>query len=397
MVGVDLLDLILIIIAVCFAVSGYRQGFVVGVLSFVGFVGGLLIGLWLVPLVMARFTASLVVSTVSLCVVLILAVLGQVLATSIGGRLRSELTWRPVQAVDQAAGAGVSVVSVLLVSWFLGLALVNSTMPVVSSQVRDSAVLGGMKQVLPSNAQNWFRSFAAVLDRSGFPQVFAPFTHEQIANVPAPDPAVLNSSAVVKARASIVKVVGNAPSCGKQIEGSGFVYSDQHVMTNAHVVGGVTHPTVQIGGVGKLYRATVVLFDPASDVAVLYVPSLTAAPLNFDASGSGGRDAVVAGFPEDGPFTPVAARIRQEIDAQGQDIYQRSQANRDIFSLYAQVLQGNSGGPLLTPTGAVYGMVFAKSLQDASTGYALTTNQVTPDARQGERATAAVNTEGCAI
>ena len=393
----DLLDLILIIVAVCFAVSGYRQGFVVGVLSFVGFVGGLLLGLWLVPIIMQRFTTSLVVSTISLCAVLVLAVLGQVLATSLGGRVRREMTWRPVQAVDQSAGAAVSVISVFLVAWFLGLALVNSTMPVVSQQVRGSALLNGMKVVLPASAQSWFRSFANVLDRSGFPQVFAPFTHEQIANVPAPDPAVLNQAGVVSARKSIVKIVGNAPSCGKQIEGSGFVFSSQHVMTNAHVVGGVTHPTVQIGGEGRLYRSTVVLFDPTSDVAVLYVPGLPSTPLSFDTSGTSGDNAVVAGFPEDGPFTPVAARIRQEIQAQGQDIYQHGQATRDIFSLFAQVLQGNSGGPLLTSTGKVYGVVFAKSLEDSSTGYALTASQVSQDAKQGQDATTAVNTEGCAI
>lgn len=395
----DLLDLILIIVAIAFAVSGYRQGFVVGVLSFVGFVGGLLLGLWLVPMVIQRFTpnTSLVVSTISLCAVLVLAVLGQVFATSIGGRVRREITWRPVQAVDQSAGAAVSVISVLLVAWFLGLALVNSTMPVVAQQVRNSALLNGMRTVLPANASSWFSSFANVLDKSGFPQVFAPFTHEQIANVPPPDPAVLNQSGVVKAQNSIVKIVGNAPSCGKQIEGSGFVYAAQHVMTNAHVVGGVTHPTVQVGGEGHLYRATVVLFDPTSDIAVLYVPGLRSAPLAFDTSGTSGNTAVVAGFPEDGPFTPVAARIRQEIQAQGQDIYQRGSATRDIFSLFAQVLQGNSGGPLLTSTGEVYGVVFAKSLEDASTGYALTANQVKNDAHDGASATSAVDTEGCAI
>lgn len=393
----DLLDLILVIVAAAFAVSGYRQGFVVGVLSFVGFVGGLMLGLWIVPILMQRFTPTLVISTISLCAVLVLAVIGQVLATTLGGRLRREITWRPVQAVDQTAGAAVSVISVLLVAWFLGLALVNSTMPVVSQQVRNSALLNGMKQVLPADAQSWFRSFATVLDRSGFPQVFAPFTHEQIANVPAPDPAVLSEAGVMKARRSIVKIVGNAPSCGKQIEGSGFVFAPQHVMTNAHVVGGVTSPTVQIGGVGIHYNATVVLFDPTSDIAVLYVPELRSTPLTFDTAGTSGDNAVVAGFPEDGPFTPVAARIRQEIQAQGQDIYQRGSATRDIFSLYAQVLQGNSGGPLLTPTGEVYGVVFAKSLEDSSTGYALTANQVGSDARQGSAATSSVDTQGCAI
>ena len=393
----DLLDLLLVVVACCFAVSGYRQGFVVGMLSLVGFVGGLVLGLWLVPLVSARFTATLVVSTLSLCAVLAFAVLGQVAATTMGSKLRREMTWRPVQRVDQVAGAAVSVISMLLVSWFLGLALVNSALPVVSQQVRNSAVLSAMKQVMPEQAQSWFRSFADTLDRTGFPQVFAPFTRETIINVPAPDPAVLNEPAVVNDRSSIVKIVGNAPSCGKQIEGSGFVFSQDHVMTNAHVVGGVTHPTVQIDGTGRLYHATVVLFDPESDVAVLYVPGLDATPLQFDSGGVSGNPAVVAGFPEDGPFTAVAARIRQEINAQGQDIYQQSAASRDIFSIYAQVLQGNSGGPLLSPDGKVYGVVFAKSLDDSETGYALTANQVAPDAQQGANAVSAVNTQGCAV
>jgi len=393
----DLLDLIIILICVGFAVSGYRQGFVVGVMSFIGFVGGLLVGVWLVPKVMNHFQPSLVVSTISLCAVLALAVLGQVVATTIGGRVRRELTWRPIQAIDQGAGSVVSVVSVLLVTWFLGLALSTSAMPVVVEQVHESRILAGIQKVLPADAASWFRSFSAVLGRSGFPQVFGPFTQETIANVPAPDASVLKQPGVVTAEASIVKVVGDAPSCGKQIEGSGFVFSPQHVMTNAHVVGGVSNPTVQIGGVGRYYRAQVVLYDPETDIAVLYVPGLQAASLQFDTSGKAEDDAVVAGFPEDGPFSAVAARIRQEMEAQGQDIYDQNTVTRDIFSLYSTVLQGNSGGPLLTPDGEVYGVVFAKSLQDATTGYALTASQVQQDAQQGADLTAAVDTEGCAV
>jgi S1-C subfamily serine protease len=393
----DLLDLIIILICIGFAVSGYRQGFVVGVMSFFGFVGGLLVGVWLVPEIMSRFQSSLVVSTISLCAVLALAVLGQVLATTVGSRVRREMTWRPVQAIDQGAGAVVSVVSVLLVTWFLGLALATSAMPVVVAQVHESRILGGIQKILPADSASWFRSFSAVLGRSGFPQVFGPFTQETIANVPAPDPAVLSEHGVVSAESSIVKIVGDAPSCGKQIEGSGFVFAPQHVMTNAHVVGGVSDPTVQIGGVGRYYRAKVVLYDPETDISVLDVPDLQAPALHFDTSGKAEDDGVVAGFPEDGPFRAVAARIRQEMDAQGQDIYDQNTVTRDIYSLYSTVLQGNSGGPLLSPDGEVYGVVFAKSLQDASTGYALTADQVEQDAQRGANLTAAVDTEGCAV
>jgi len=394
---VDLLDLIIVLICIGFAVSGYRQGFVVGVMSFVGFVGGLLVGVWLVPQVMSHFRSSLVVSTISLCAVLALAVIGQVIATTIGGRVRRELTWRPIQAVDQGAGAVVSVISVLLVTWFLGLALSSSSMPLVVSQVQSSRILAGIQKVLPKDSATWFRSFSTVLGRSGFPQVFGPFTQETIANVPAPDSTVLKEAGVVSAESSIVKIVGDAPGCGKQIEGSGFVFSPQHVMTNAHVVGGVTSPTVQIGGVGQYSRAKVVLYDPETDIAVLYVPGLQASPLKFDTTAKAEDDAVVAGFPEDGPFSAVAARIRQEMDAQGQDIYDQNTVTRDIFSLYSTVLQGNSGGPLLTSSGEVYGVVFAKSLQDSTTGYALTASQVSQDAQQGADLTSAVDTDGCAV
>lgn len=393
----DLLDLIIVLICIGFAISGYRQGFVVGVMSFVGFVGGLLVGVWLVPQVMSHFQSSLVVSTISLCAVLALAVIGQVIATTIGGRVRRELTWRPIQAVDQGAGAVVSVISVLLVTWFLGLALASSAMPLVVAQVHESRILAGIQKVLPKDSASWFRSFSSVLGRSGFPQVFGPFTQETIANVPAPDPAVLKESGVVSAESSIVKIVGDAPSCGKQIEGSGFVFAPEHVMTNAHVVGGVTSPTVQIGGVGTYYRAKVVLYDPETDIAVLDVPGLNAPSLHFDTSAKAEDDGVVAGFPEDGPFSAVAARIRQEMDAQGQDIYDQNTVTRDIFSLYSTVLQGNSGGPLLSPSGQVYGVVFAKSLQDSTTGYALTASQVQQDAQQGAGLTSSVDTEGCAV
>ncbi|HEY3872883.1 MAG TPA: MarP family serine protease [Actinocrinis sp.] len=393
----DFLDIILIVAVIAFAVSGYRQGFVVGALSFIGFVGGLMFGLWLIPLIMSRFNQSLLTSTVSLCAVLILAVLGQLAATAVGSRVRKVMTWRPVQAVDQSAGSVVSAVSVLLVAWFLGLALVTSSIPGVSNEVRGSAVLRSMNNLMPAGSQEWFHSFTGLLDRSDFPQVFAPFTTEQIANVPAPDPAVLDEPGVQSAERSIVKIVGDAPSCGKQIEGSGFVFAPQHVMTNAHVVGGVTNPTVQVGGVGQQYDATVVLFDPSRDVAVLYVPGLGSPSLTFDGSGASGDSAVVAGFPEDGPFTPVAARIRQQIQAVGQDIYGQNSASRQIFSLYASVLQGNSGGPLLTPSGQVYGVVFAKSLDSTSTGYALTAGEVASDAQQGADETSGVSTEACAI
>ena len=47
----DLLDLILIVLVVAFGVAGYRQGFIIGVLSFVGFIGGGAIGALIVSFI----------------------------------------------------------------------------------------------------------------------------------------------------------------------------------------------------------------------------------------------------------------------------------------------------------------------------------------------------------
>jgi S1-C subfamily serine protease len=392
----DILDFLLILIVAGFAVSGYRQGFVVGIVSFAGFVGGVALGFAIVPLFLNRVSSGLLPSVVALCAVLAFAVVGQVLGSILGVKLRQAVTWQPAQLVDAVSGSVVSVVAVLLVAWFLGLALVGSTVPAIGDQVRSSSILKGMTQVLPSGAQGWFNNFSQVLNRSGFPQVFAPFENENVPSVAAPDQTVIHDPAILKARASIVKVLGAAPSCGKDIEGSGFVFADGKVMTNAHVVGGTRTLTVQPYG-GRPVNAKVVLFDPQRDVAVLDAPALTAPPLQFVSGGKAGASAVVAGYPENGPFRTDAARIREQITATGQDIYSKGSVRRQVFSLYAMVQQGNSGGPLLTPDGKVYGVVFAKSLEDNNTGYALTADEVAGDAQAGAATDNQVGTSACAI
>ena len=140
-----------------------------------------------------------------------------------------------------------------------------------------------------------------------------------------------------------------------------------------------------------------VLFDPKRDIAVLDVPSLKAPRLDFDLDGKANDSSLVVGYPEDGPFTVAAARIREQITATGADIYSSGNVRRQVFSLYAQVQQGNSGGPLLSTDGRVLGVVFAKSLEDKYTGYALTAQEVASDAAAGATADVPVDTKACAI
>ncbi|MER7746897.1 MarP family serine protease [Streptomyces bacillaris] len=398
----NVLDILLLLAAVWFAVIGYRQGFVVGILSVIGFIGGGLIAVYLLPIIWDRVTEGAEVSTATaigaVVVVIVCASIGQAFTTHLGNKLRRYITWSPARALDATGGALVNVVAMLLVAWLIALPLARTSLPTLGKEVRNSSVLLGISRVMPQQAPPWFRDFSSVLAQNGFPQVFSPFANEPITDVQPPDPALVGSPVAARAKKSIVKVVGTAPSCGKVLEGTGFVFSERRVMTNAHVVGGVDEPTVQIGGEGRLYDAKVVLYDWQRDIAVLDVPDLRATPLEFTGDDARtGDSAIVAGFPENGAYDVRSARVRARIDANGPDIYQRGTVVRDVYSLYATVRQGNSGGPLLTPDGKVYGVVFAKSLDDPDTGYALTADEIREDIEVGRTANQQVDSQGCAL
>lgn len=398
----NVLDILLLLAAVWFAVIGYRQGFVVGILSVIGFLGGGLVAVYLLPIIWDRATEGAQVSTATaigaVVIVIVCASIGQAFTTHLGNKLRGHITWSPARALDATGGALVNVVAMLLVAWLIALPLARTSLPTLGKEVRNSSVLLGISRVMPQQAPPWFRDFSSVLAQNGFPQVFSPFDNEPITDVKPPDPALVGSPVAARAKKSIVKVVGTAPSCGKVLEGTGFVFSDRRVMTNAHVVGGVNEPTVQIGGEGRLYDAKVVLYDWQRDIAVLDVPDLKATPLEFtDDDARTGDSAIVAGFPENGAYDVRSARVRARIDANGPDIYQRGTVLRDVYSLYATVRQGNSGGPLLTPDGKVYGVVFAKSLDDPDTGYALTADEIREDIEIGRAANQQVDSQGCAL
>ena len=391
----DVLDVVLVLAALLFAVSGYRQGFVVGVLSFVGFLGGGVLGARIAPTVASyELLAELPSAAVGLVVVFLLATVGQVLASVLGGALRRRLTWKPARQLDAAAGAVVSVVSLLLVSWLVARAVATSPYPALASQVRRSVVIGAVDGVLPDAGRRFFTSFRDLVDDSGFPEVFDDLRPSDPIDIAPPDPALASSAVVTQVQPSVLKILGEAVACGRNIEGSGFVYAPERVMTNAHVVAGVERPRVEVGD--RRLEARVIVYDPARDVAVLSVPGLDRPSLAFAPEPAApGDGAIVVGYPLDGDFRPVSARISGSQDARGFDIYGERSVVREIYALRGQVLPGNSGGPLLDLEGDVYGVIFAAAADDPGIGYALTAEEVASQAEAGRTATAAVSTRDC--
>ncbi|MFG2118446.1 MarP family serine protease [Streptomyces sp. NPDC048710] len=390
----DLLDLVLALVILVYAASGYRRGLVAGCVSLAGFVGGAVVGVWVLPWVTGLVARGSAAATVlAVLTVLVPGVVGHELAGRLALRLRRELDREgrgPLRVADGIGGAAANSVAVLIVAWVAASVLGASSSQTLTTAIRNSALLGAVQQTMPETTPVWFSRATSALTEAGFPQVFNPFENESTAQVPRPTGDSVTPAATEAAKRSTVKIEGASGTEGR--EGSGFVFAPRHVMTNAHVVAGIDHPSVRVGGVGRSYEARVVLFDPDRDVAVLYVPELRAPVLPFDRSATRGDSAVVAGYPQDGNLNLQAATVANRVRATGQNIYNNHTVTREIYSIRSTVRPGNSGGPLLTADGRVFGVVFARSTSDAETGYVLTAAEVASDAGRAATATAAVDT-----
>jgi len=395
-VSLNQVDVVLIALVALSALTGYRQGFLAGIAGFIGFLGGAALAMTFVPGLLNSFSVGPYKPVITILLVLVIAGLAQGLFSSLGARARASMGSGSMQAADSLGGSVLSGISVLLVAWFLAVAIVAGPPSALTLKVRDSYLLTELDSVMPAQGRTLFSALRNTFDENFFPQVFAGIATPELVPVAPPDGTLERSAVAQGARDSVIEVFGDAPRCKVTLTGSGFAFGKDTVMTNAHVVAGTDRVTVRLGGTDRERGATVVLFDPRTDVAVLKVDNLDADVLEFASKpASRGDDAIVIGFPGGGAFTAGAARIRDIQDARGADIYDKTSVVREIYSLRAQVRPGNSGGPLLDQRGRVLGMIFAASIDDPASGYALTASAIAKDAVNGSRATAPVSTGRC--
>lgn len=392
------LDLIIILAAVGYGISGFRSGAVVGAFSLVGFFGGAAIGAQVARPLGSRLADGRAQIPIAIVCVLLLAMLGQLLGVFVAGYLRQRLIPARGRPWDSALGAVLGVVAVLLVSWMVALPLASSAYPSLAAQASQSRIVRGVNEVVPDPVRGLYSSLRNFFNQSGFPPVLGDLPSTSVVPV-APPPADLPADVanrVAESRQSIVKVYGQAPSCSRGIEGSGFVYARNRVLTNAHVVAGTRSVEVIRSSNGATVKARVVVFDPDRDIAVLAVPGLDVPALQFAAKPAAqGTPAVVVGYPQDGPYTVRSARVRTQTTVRGSNIYGNGDVRREIYSVRAIVRSGNSGGPMLDYSGNVLGMVFATALDSPDTGFVLTDREIATRALEGRTAKAAVNTGAC--
>ena len=388
----NVVDLIIVFFAVGALVRGFSIGLARQAGSTIGFLVGLFAGSWLANLIVGREGTAVTKSLTSLLLVLLGGLLCMTVGEMLALRLKEKLARvDALNKFDGALGSVMAAATLVFAIWLGTSILVLGPANNFQQSLKGSRILSSLNQRLPP-ATSLLSSLNKLIDPNGFPEVFSGLEPNPRGTANLPDLGSFN--AVVKeTAASVVRVQGTG--CGGIVEGSGFVVQAGEVTTNAHVIAGVANPKV-VDRAGRLYDTRVIWFDPDLDLAVLRVDGLDAKPLNIDtAEQPGGTPAVVIGYPGGGSFDVQPAAVIDHFMAYGRNIYGQGNTVRDVYSVQAKVIPGNSGGPLVGQDGSVLGIVFATSTTYNNVGYALTGHQVAGELATAERSTTVRDTGSC--
>ncbi|MCP1415367.1 S1-C subfamily serine protease [Paenarthrobacter sp. A20] len=381
----------LILMLLSYLIYGLRNGFMVTLGGIAGFVVGAIAAFVAVPLVSGWVTDSgwRLTATVGAAVVLI--ALGHGLGTMIGRKIRHAVRIKPLHAVDRLIGGAVSVVVAALVMSMLAFSVSSLGVPFVSQQLAESRVIRYIDNITPTPVKSTMAQLRSTVIGGGIPQLIEGIG--PVTPVPVPNEST-DTPALNQAAESVLKIAGTAFECGQNQTGSGFVVSPGRVVTNAHVVAGVSQPVVEVPDGGAL-PGRVVYFDSQRDIAVLAVDGLQSSPLPLGTDLPDGSPAAFAGYPHGGPFQSKPATVQGISTILVPDIYGNNPSPELVYKLAGDVQPGNSGGPLLTMQGQVAGLIFAKTTTDAALGFALTMADLEPVAAQAPGLSSPVSAGQC--
>jgi len=390
-VGLTVLDIVLILALLSYLLYGLRNGFLVTVGGLAGFAAGAIAAFFAVPLVSGFVEDSGWRLTAIIAAAVVLMALGHGLGTMVGRQLRGVVRIRPLRAVDRLVGGALNLVVAALVMSMLAFSVSSLGVPVVSQQLAESKVIRFIDGLTPTPVKATMAQLRSTVIGNGIPTLIEGLDQGQAVQVPNTS---TNTPALNKAAQSVLRIAGTAYECGQNQTGSGFVVSDDRVVTNAHVVAGVSQPVVEMPDGGAM-PGRVVYFDTKRDLAVLAVDNLPSQPLPLSRDLPGGSQAAFAGYPHGGPFQSKPATVQDIATVLVPDIYGNNPSPEDIYRLAGDVQPGNSGGPLLTTDGQVAGVVFAKATSDAEVGFAITMNDLEPVAEQAPGLSSPVSSGQC--
>ncbi|RJT83491.1 serine protease [Arthrobacter cheniae] len=387
-----LLDLVLLVVLLGYLVTGIRNGFLVTLGGIAGFVAGAVAAFFAIPLVSGWVPDNPWRLIAVIATVVVLIILGQAVGSALGASIRRWSDFPPLRIIDRILGGVVNVVVAALVLSMLAFSVGTLGVPFLSQQLAASQVIRGIDTVTPGPVRTWMAELRTIAVDDGIPTILA--TVGPVAPAEVPDASV-DTPELAAAAASVVRITGTAFQCGQNQTGSGFVVAPGRVVTNAHVVAGVDEPVVEVPGGGAL-PGRVVQLDTDRDIAVIAVDGLQAAPLPLGEELDTGATAAFAGYPAGGPYRIQPASVQSLSPVLVKNIYGADPQPLEVYSLAADVQQGNSGGPLLDLQGRVAGVVFAKSTANAPVGYALSLAELRPIAESAPGLDDAVSAGQCA-
>ncbi|MCU1633294.1 MAG: serine protease [Micrococcaceae bacterium] len=387
-----LLDLVLLVVLLGYLVTGIRNGFLVTLGGIAGFVAGAVAAFFAIPLVSGWVPDNPWRLIAVIATVVVLIILGQAVGSALGASIRRWSDFPPLRIIDRILGGVVNVVVAALVLSMLAFSVGTLGVPFLSQQLAASQVIRGIDTVTPGPVRTWMAELRTIAVDDGIPTILA--TVGPVTPAEVPDASV-DTPELAAAAASVVRITGTAFQCGQNQTGSGFVVAPGRVVTNAHVVAGVDEPVVEVPGGGAL-PGRVVQLDTDRDIAVIAVDGLQAAPLPLGEELDTGATAAFAGYPAGGPYRIQPASVQSLSPVLVKNIYGADPQPLEVYSLAADVQQGNSGGPLLDLQGRVTGVVFAKSTANAPVGYALSLAELRPIAESAPGLDDAVSAGQCA-
>ncbi|MDO4927993.1 MAG: MarP family serine protease [Corynebacterium sp.] len=389
-----IVDLIIVVCVLLACFGGWRQGAFSSILSSLGVIAGLIIGIALSPF-MQQLTEEPAIKFLLVIGTLVLLIgLGNMVGGVVGGSLRNNLKLRRGLKIDSAIGAVFQAIMTLLVAWLISVPLLTVLSGQPAEQIRESRVLGFLDRQLPDSLAGLPNQLSAMLDESGLPPLVSPFVEGTQAEVDAPAIYVEDTALIERLRPSVIHVMGEAQACSRRLMGSGFMIDEDYVITNAHVVAGTN--SVTLDTVTGMHNADVVYYNPDLDIAVLYSPDVSLPVLPWaDGVAATGDDAIVMGFPESGPFEAAPARVADMIRISGPNIYATTRVEREAYAVRGSIRQGNSGGPMVNAEGQILGVVFGASVDNSDIGYVLSAAEVRNAIGDYTQLTAPVDTQQC--
>ncbi len=363
----NLLDVVVLAAVVTAAAGGFRVGFLARVASWIGVGLGFYASLRLLPTVLATFEIPTASGRllVAVTVLIVGTFIGQAIGLVIGHRVRGVLPVGGARSADRLIGAIAGALSIVIALW-LFLPTLADVAGWPARQARGSFVAAAVNASFP-DPPDATQTVRRLVDERGFPRVFDALQPAPDAGLPPVDSG-LAPEVQATVTAATVKVMGEA--CRRIQEGSGFVISENVVVTNAHVVAGEDEVDI-IRPDGKRLRAVVTVFDAQRDLAVLRVEKLGMPSLGR-ANAEAGATGAVFGHPGGQEVVRAApARISDEVTADGEDIY-GAPTRRQVFILAAALRPGDSGGAFVDKEGQVVGVAFAIAPDRPGTAYALT-------------------------